>query len=112
MKYFVYDNQRKGTCYHEFYKGQWDGKTFWKSDSLFLHDDFLFHLNDLVDAIIEIAPCYDPYGETEITIEQWNKIGEIVKGKNKESQEAYREADLWLKGEVFPKYECFTILGI
>nr|WP_288625771.1 hypothetical protein [uncultured Roseburia sp.] len=28
MKYFVTDRERDGTCYHEFYKGRWDGKTF------------------------------------------------------------------------------------
>lgn len=33
MKYFVTDRERDGTCYHEFYKGRWDGKTFWKEDS-------------------------------------------------------------------------------
>ena len=42
MKYFVYNNQRDGTCYHEFYKGKWNRWKFWKSDSIFLDDDYLF----------------------------------------------------------------------
>ena len=25
MKYFVYDHERKGSNYYEFYKGKWDG---------------------------------------------------------------------------------------
>jgi hypothetical protein len=29
MKYFVTNKERQGTCYHEFYKGKWDEKTFW-----------------------------------------------------------------------------------
>ena len=39
MKYFVKNSERESTCYHEFYKGKWDEKTFWKEDSLLLHDD-------------------------------------------------------------------------
>lgn len=34
MKYFCSVNNRAGTCYHEFYRGKWDDKTFWKSDSI------------------------------------------------------------------------------
>ena len=41
MKYFVMLDECKNTCYHEFYKGEWDEETFWKNDSLYLHDDFL-----------------------------------------------------------------------
>ena len=26
MKYFVINKERQGTCYHEFYKGKWDGE--------------------------------------------------------------------------------------
>ncbi len=29
MKYFVSDNERKNTVYHEFQKGSFDGHTFW-----------------------------------------------------------------------------------
>ena len=109
MKYFVFDYQRDGTCYHEFYKGKWDGKTFWKSDSISLSDD---DLDYFYDAIREVIPQYDPYGDTEISIDQWNKIGEMILTKHIKTQEIYREADDWLKSQVFPKYNCFTILGI
>ena len=40
MKYFIFNNQRDGGSYHEFYKGKWDKKTFWKADSILLHDDY------------------------------------------------------------------------
>lgn len=109
MKYFVFDNQRKNTCYHKFYKGKWDRKTFWKYDSISLHDDFMYcHLEE---AIAEVIPTYDPYGETEISKEEWCEIGKIIAAKSKESQEIYNEANLWLK-EVFQNYDCVTILGI
>ena len=41
MKYFIkYDPSICG-CYHEFYKGKWDEHTFWKNDSIFLHDNIM-----------------------------------------------------------------------
>ncbi|MBQ2902706.1 MAG: hypothetical protein IJE49_12805 [Agathobacter sp.] len=111
MKYFVKDNERIGTCYHEFYKGKWDKHTVWKSDSIFIHDDCLFENPDFQDAIEEVIPPYDPFGITEITFEEWRKIGEVISIKNLVSQEIYNEADVWLK-DVFEVYGCFTILGI
>lgn len=68
MKHFVCNNQRDGTCYHEFYKGKWDNHTFWKPDSIFLHDDLLFP--SFYDALIEVIPEYDRYGITEISATQ------------------------------------------
>lgn len=69
MKYFIFDNQRNSSSYHEFYKGKWDEKTFWKSDSILLHDDYLYN-NGFVDAIVEVIPTYDPFGETEISADE------------------------------------------
>ena len=111
MKYFVCDNERKGTCYHEFYKGKWDEKTFWKEDSIFLHDDIMFENKGFVDAIVKAVPTYAKYGVTEISLEEWEKIGLNIMLKDEISQEIYCEADIWVK-EVFKEYECFTILGI
>lgn len=109
MKYFVFNHQRDGSCYHEFYKGKWDSNTHWKDNSIFLNDDVL--CKDFVDAIMEIIPSYDPYNATKITISQWKKIGEIIVNKDLKSQEIYNEADAWLN-TVFTTYDCFTILGI
>ena len=109
MKYFITDKEREGTCYHEFYKGKWDGETFWKSDSISIDDDFLDR--DFCDTIREVVPNYDPYGVTEISDAQWKAIGEVITSRTKKTQEIYNEADRWLK-DVFKKYTCFTILGI
>ena len=111
MKYFVYDNQRDGTCYHEFYKGKWDGHTFWKADSISLDDNILFENKGFVDAIIEVIPNYDPFGETEISFLEWQEIGRVILDKDAVSQDLYKEADNWLKS-VFKTHNCFTILGI
>lgn len=111
VKYFVINSGRESTCYHEFYKGKWDGKTFWKDDSLLLHDDVMFKNRGFVDAITEVIPTYDPFGVTEISFEMWKKIGQVMKEKDESSKELYQEADVWLK-DVFEEYECFTILGL
>ena len=111
MKYFVYNDQRKGSCYHEFYKGKWDGETFWRENSIFLDDNVLYKIKGLEDALIETIPKYDPFGETEISAEEWKKIGKAILHKDREAQELYREADEWLTS-VFAEYGCFTILGI
>lgn len=111
MKYFVKNSERESTFYHEFYKGKWDEKTFWKEDSLLLHDDVMFKNQGFVDAVMEVIPTYDPFGETEISPEIWKKIGQVIKEKDERAKELYDEADVWLK-DVFKEYECITILGI
>ena len=111
MKYFVTDNERESTCYHEFYKGKWDGSTFWREDSLCLHDAVMIENKGFEDAIMEVIPTYDPFGETEVSIEAWEKIGQIIREKDERSQELYQEANVWVT-DVFKEYDCFTILGI
>ena len=110
MKYFILNNQRDGSSYHEFYKDKWDEKTFWKYDSILLHDDYLYD-NGFVDAITEVVPNYDPFGETEISVDEWKEVGKLILSKDKKSQEIYYEANKWIE-DVFEKYTCFTILGI
>ncbi|HEY8390362.1 MAG TPA: hypothetical protein VIL26_05370 [Clostridia bacterium] len=110
MILFVNNSQRKGTCYYEFYKGKWDNKTFWRDDSIFLHDDLMYKAEGFELSLIEVVN-FNAFGETEITLSQWRKIGEIVLDKDITSQEVYKEADIWAQ-KVFKEYECFTILGL
>ena len=111
MKYFITNNERVGTCYHEFYKGKWDGHTFWKEDSLLLDDDILGEHRDFIKAIAEVIPTYDPYNVIEISSEAWEAIGQVIQDKDTSAQELYQEVDEWLKG-VLEENGCFTILGI
>ena len=111
MKYCIKPEERESTCYHEFYKGKWDEKSFWKEDSLLLHDDVLFSLPDLVDAIKTVLPSYDPYGITEVSEEEWCMIGEIMSQKGGKAQAIYAEIDEWA-ADAFKGEGCFTILGI
>lgn len=111
MKYFVDEKERKGTCYHEFYKGKWDRKTFWKKDSLLIHDDIMFENKGFIEALVQVVPTYDSCKETEISQEDWVKIGEILSKSAEKGMELYREANEWLE-EVFLEHKCFTILGL
>lgn len=112
MKYFVNDDQRKGTCYHEFYKGKWDGEIFWAPDSIALHDDILYEAVAFTEAISAVFPEYDPSGEIEIDPERWKMIGEkIFQAGDQLALELYGEADKWAQS-VFLSYGCFTVLGI
>ncbi len=111
MKYFIENSKRKGTCYHEFCRGKWDGATFWKEDSVFLHDDMLDQCGGFVDAILLIIPDYDRYGPTEVSAADWWKIGKAIRQSDRSCLELYEEVSAWA-AEVFKSEECFTILGI
>lgn len=109
MKYFCSVNERVGTCYHEFYRGKWDGKTFWKSDSILLHDDTLTELK-IYEAFAAAIPDYAPYGVTEVNKAQWDAVLEYP-SLSPEAKAALAEAEPWVK-ETFKSEKVFTILGI
>ena len=110
MRFFVKNSEREGTCYHEFYSGEWDGKSFWKEDSLYLHDDVL-DKNVSFENVLRKVISFDPLGETKVSKENWEEIGRIIPQDDISSLELYREADLWAK-EVFKLYDYFTIIGV
>lgn len=111
MSFFVREQEREGTCYHEFYRGAWDENTFWKEDSLFLHDDILCENKGFWEAIVEVIPEYDPYGDTRVSFEAWKKIGEVICRKDHGGKELYEEADAWMK-DACRRCGCVTILGV
>ena len=109
MKYFVYDHERKGTNYYEFYKGKWDGVTFWHPESISIDDNIIFKNPNFVDSIKTIVPSYDPFGETEISKEEWQEIGRQI--TDEKSRKLYEEATEWLN-TIWDEYHCFTIIGL
>lgn len=111
MKYFVTNDERTSTLYHEFYRGKWDEETFWKEDSLYVHDNTFFDNQGFVEALVEVLTDYSAFGESEVTKEDWDKIGHIIETKSKACKEMYEEASTWAK-EVFATFDCFTIIGI
>ena len=110
MKYFCSVGNRVGTCYHEFYKGKWDDKTFWESDSILLHDDTLVEL-EIYKAFSAVLPDYDPYGETQVNQSQWEAIFDYASQLDTKAKTALNEATTWVKN-VFENEEVFTILGL
>ena len=111
MKYFVSDDQREGTAYHEFYKGKWDTETFWNKDSIDLYDDELVNHNGFYNALYQAVPGYDPYEMVEVSAENWKAVRECIPEDDTESIELYEEADAWAK-DVLKEHGCFTILGL
>jgi hypothetical protein len=110
MKYFCTVSNRVGTCYHEFYKGKWDGKTFWKSDSILLHDDTCNEL-EICKAFAAVILDYDPYGVTDVNQSQWKDILNYSLQLATEAKIALAEATIWVN-EALENEEVITILGI
>lgn len=110
MKYFAADSERKNTVYHEFQKGHFDGKTFWKADSINLSDDLLFtlHIEDLFRRVI---PDYSDTGESEIMPALWANILREAEAVGGAVFDCIAEADAWAK-ETFREYDVFTVIGI
>lgn len=111
MQYFCLENERKGTCYHEFYRGNWNEMDFWNPNSLLLHDDLL-EKTELHKAFTAVIPAYNYFGATKVTSTDWFLICEYAKTHlNKAAQDALDEIDPWIK-DVFEKEGLFTLLGI
>lgn len=110
LNYFCTVNDRVGSCYHEFYKGKWDNKTFWKSDSILLHDDALNEL-ELYRAFAAVIPDYDPYGITQVNQSQWESIVDYASQLNTQAKIALSEISVWAD-QALDNEGMFTILGI
>jgi hypothetical protein len=109
MKYFIVAEEKENTAYHEFQKGKWDGKSFWKPDSLLLSDEIYCELHLL--ELFKIVPGYDPYDSIEINRQQWDTIKEKAIVFGAEVQALVKEADPWVKRN-YETSEVFTILGL
>lgn len=111
MKFFISNAERKGTCYHEYLQGEWDGETFWAGDSLYLHDDFMCEL-DLYSKLFKKAiERFDPYRDITVTRAEWEKMLEIAREEGGQVAEFIEELRPWAE-ENFNKFDVFTILGI
>ena len=110
LKYFSTEGSRQGTCYHEFQKGKWDGHTFWKEDSLLIHDDVHLELK-LYGLFKQVLPTYDAFGDIAVNKTQWQEIYAMAEEIGGEMFEAIQEADAWVK-ECFETEEVFYMLGI
>ncbi len=115
MKYFTYNFERRGTCYHEFTRGKWDGKTFWDDDSLYLRDDYMSDLKlyELVfkPAFSEHGKTFNRWGGNEVTRELWDSMLSHALDVGGEVQELFFEITAWVE-KNFSDSDVFYILGI
>lgn len=112
MSYFIRETERESrsdTGYIEFQKGAF-ADTFWHEDSLLINEEEFrdLHMAGLFRRAFE---DYDYYGITEVTIEDWNRLCELVGDCNEELRLAFNELRIWAE-ECFEEYEVFNILGL
>lgn len=110
MKHFVTNHERQNTIYHEFQKGHFDGKTFWKADSLCLHDDVLY-TSGVEQIFRRVIRDYSDADESEINTNLWNAIMQEAQQSDSEALECLLEADTWVR-DTLEEFEVFTIIGI
>ncbi len=110
MLYFCMEPERKGTCYHEFYMGKFDGVSFWQKDSILIHDDVHDALG-MPALFSQVLPGYSPFAQTEVNEAQWRAILAKAETIGGELLAAVREADAWAHLN-FQTHSVFTMLGI
>ena len=109
-KYFVELKDKVGTCYFEFGKGNWDKRTFWKENSIYIHGEDLCHC-DFLDIVIDVIPNCNPFGETEISKGQWEQIYEKAVLCGGRSAEIAQAAEPWV-ADTLQEHHAFYILGV
>ena len=110
MKYFT--TEYLSSNYNEFQKGNWDGNTFHKEDSVYLDDNILYDARSLLDAIIEVFPeLRKEEIEPVISREEWVRIGKLIPPEDYFSTDVYNDLRQWAQ-DVFEEYRCLTIIWI
>lgn len=115
MRFFLTEAERKrthSTCYHEFARGKWDeaAAAYWREDSLNIHDDYMVSLG-LDELLAGVLPGYNPFGPTEVSAAQWEKLCANAEATGGELWQAVGELIPWA-AENFARYPAFTILGV
>ena len=113
--YFLTASEREqtgSTCFHEFYKGNWDEEKmiFWAEDSMYLDDDVMYSLK-LGSILNTVNSEYDQCGVTEITEMMWSRVAAIAAEEGGELERAVKELAPWAAAN-FKEHPVFTILGI
>lgn len=109
-KLFVDFDNTVGTAYWEFATGNWDEKTNWRKDSIYIHDDDIFH-SDFFDIVLNVVPDCNPLGKTKVSKEQWEHIREKAISGGGNSAKIVQAAEPWVT-ESLQKYNAFYILGV
>ena len=94
------------------FRGDWDGNTFHKQDSVYLDDNILYDAKGLFYAIHEVFPKLkieeiEPF----ISRDDWIRIGQTIPQEDLYSIDVYNDLHQWAEN-VFEEYGCFTIIWI
>ena len=111
-KFFIESADRQGSCYYEFYVGTWDRKKceFWHKNSICIADEE-FYGTGLAEIVAEVIPHYDPYGNTVVTKQDWDRIVQKATEIGGVTRIVVEEAAEWAKQNFF-RHKVFTILGM
>ena len=108
-KYFILNNQRKGTAYHVFVFGK-PKDQYWNKYSLYISDDIMQEIQ-LYKIFEDNKEDYGYFGDTIIDSNKWEQIIRNLNNYSTEIQFAITEIFEWVNF-AFERYKCFTILGI
>ena len=115
MNYFVNSDERRGTCYHEFTRGKWDGRTFWSDESLYLRDDYM---SDLKLYELVVKPVFEEFGQkfarfgaNEVTRELWESMLSQAMDVGGEVWALFAEITAWAEKSLSDGGS-FSILGM
>lgn len=115
MNYFVNNDERRGTCYHEFIRGEWDGKTLWSYDSMYLRDDYISDLRlcELVfnPSFAEFGGKFNRWGQNTVNRALWESMLSKAVDTGGEVMDLFFEISPWVEKSL-SAYETFTILGM
>lgn len=108
LKYFVDNNDRTGSNYFEFQKG--DKNSCWHEDSLLLHESIMnkYEIFPLFKAII---PKADYYGKTKVYRSQWEQVYTLINDDKADLRELFEELKIWVD-ECFKENDYFSIIGM
>lgn len=100
-----------GGYFDEFVQGNWDGKTYWNPDSLYLCSDIFDDLGLYANLFSRAIQNYSHWGVTVVTRTDWKKITHVAAEQGGEIAELIKELSPWAE-DNFQNYEVFIILGI
>lgn len=115
MKYFTDNFERRGTCYHEFTRGKWDGATFWSDNSMYLRDDIMSDLKlyELVfkPAFESSGGKFNRWGPNDVTRDIWETMLSCALDAGGEVQDLFFEITAFVE-KGLGEDDVFSILGI
>lgn len=108
LKYFVDNNDRTGSNYFEFQKG--DKNSCWHEDSLLLHESIM-NKYEIFPFFKAIIPKADYYGKTRVYRFQWEQVYTLINDDKADLRELFEELKIWVD-ECFKENDYFSIIGM